>query len=27
MRSLFVCSLLLLAGCSHMANDSWSGQA
>ena len=23
---LFVCSLLLLSGCSHMANDSWSGQ-
>ncbi|MSL95094.1 YfiM family lipoprotein [Escherichia coli] len=27
MRILFVCSLLLLSGCSHMANDSWSGQA
>ncbi|MDU3055596.1 MAG: YfiM family lipoprotein [Escherichia coli] len=26
MRILFVCSLLLLSGCSHMANDSWSGQ-
>ncbi|MFR0312654.1 hypothetical protein ACLHY6_16660, partial [Escherichia coli] len=25
MRILFVCSLLLLSGCSHMANDSWSG--
>ncbi|MHA6382452.1 hypothetical protein ACX3V1_04680, partial [Escherichia coli] len=26
MRILFVCSLLLLSGCSHMANDNWSGQ-
>ncbi|HGX6404824.1 TPA: YfiM family lipoprotein [Shigella dysenteriae] len=26
MRILFVCSLLLLSGCSHMDNDSWSGQ-
>lgn len=26
LRILFVCSLLLLSGCSHMANDSWSGQ-
>lgn len=26
MRILFACSLLLLSGCSHRANDGWSGQ-
>lgn len=26
MHILFVCSLLLLSECSHMDNDSWSGQ-
>ena len=25
-RILVLCSALVLSGCSHMANDSWSGQ-
>ena len=26
MRSIIVMTSLLLTGCSHMANDAWSGQ-
>lgn len=26
MRIPFLCTLLLLSGCSHMANDRWQGQ-
>jgi len=26
MRFLLLCGILFLSGCSHMANDSWSGQ-
>ena len=26
LRPLLICTMLALSGCSHMANDSWSGQ-
>ena len=26
LRLLLICTTLALSGCSHMANDSWSGQ-
>ncbi|HIG3175130.1 TPA: hypothetical protein ACYFE1_003503, partial [Klebsiella pneumoniae] len=26
MRTIIVIASLLLTGCSHMANDAWSGQ-
>ena len=26
LRPLLMCTMLALSGCSHMANDSWSGQ-